>query len=139
MSCASSEHPRCLREVRLRRSVAECDAQLTSPVTFSNSTRPAPSGSSVTGCADTCYGQNGNFPSIQWIERRISTVYAETLLVIVNNRTNATRTSTITNPQIVFPYLVNYSSPLTPSTTDSAGTVTTSVVMLAGGTVSTRY
>lgn len=62
-----------------------------------------------------------------------ATFTAETLLLVVNKRTNSTRSSTILNTEID---LGDYT---TPATVDSAGTVTTSVILRVGTTNSTRY
>ena len=75
--------------------------------------------------------------SMSWSQMPITATYiAETLLLIINNQTNRTRTSTIKNTEIDF-------ADITPPTnTNSAGTVTTSVLGDDGCTIiayDTRY
>ena len=61
-----------------------------------------------------------------------ATYTAETMLLIINNHTNSTRTSTIKNTEI------NFADITPPTNTNSAGTVTTSVT-LYDGNVLTAY
>ena len=58
-----------------------------------------------------------------------ATYTAETLLFVVNNQTNSTRTSTIKNTEI------NFADISTPTNTNSAGTVTTSFSLDDGNTI----
>lgn len=112
---------------------------LTMSAKFPNSTVTRPpgtagtAGTAASGCGGQCWRDYQPIDYIQWIQMPITaTVTAETLLFIVNNRTNSTRTSTIYNTDL---NLADYTSP---TTTNSAGTVTTSVVLRVGSTNSTR-
>lgn len=58
-----------------------------------------------------------------------ATYTAETLLFVINNQTNSTRTSTIKNTEI------NFADIITPTNTNSAGTVTTSFSLDDGNTI----
>ena len=58
-----------------------------------------------------------------------ATYTAETLLLIVNNQSNSTRTSTIRNTEIDFANIT------TPTNTNSDGTVTTSISLDDGVTI----
>ena len=58
-----------------------------------------------------------------------ATYTAETLLLIVNNQSNSTRTSTIRNTEI------DFADVITPTNTNSAGTVTTSISLNDGATI----
>lgn len=106
---------------------------LTMLAKFPNSTVSQPSGTAPSGCGGQCWRDQQPAYYIQWLQMPITaTVTAETLLLIVNNRTNSTRTSTVYNTDL---NLADYTSP---TTTNSAGTVTTSVVLRVGSTNSTR-
>lgn len=100
---------------------------------FDNSTRLSIPGKAVTGCAGQCFRNLQSYTTISWSQAIIAeTITAATLVLIINNRTNSTRTSTIYNTEIDLGDYV-------PTTVNSAGTVTTSVVLLDGSTYSTRY
>ena len=58
-----------------------------------------------------------------------ATYTAETILLVVNNRTNSTRTSTIKNTEIDFANIT------IPTNTNSGGTVTTSISLDDGNTI----
>lgn len=71
--------------------------------------------------------------SITWSKKFITTtITAETLLFVVNRRTNSTKTTTVYNTEVD---LTNYTA-LT--NTNSAGTQTTSVVVTNGNCVQTH-
>ena len=71
--------------------------------------------------------------SITWSKKFITTtITAETLLFVVNRRTNSTKTTTVYNTEVD---LTNYTA-LT--NTNSAGTQTTSVVVTNGNSVQTH-
>ena len=72
--------------------------------------------------------------SIFWTQLSIATtITAETVVTVINNRTNVTRTTTISNTE------VDLSQYTIPNNTNSAGTITTSVVFSLRTTESTRY
>ena len=84
----------------------------------------------MTGCSPNCNRYQTNLNYIYWSQMSITATYtAETLLLIVNNQTNSTRTSTIKNTEI------NFANISTPTNTNSAGTVTTSVSLSDGNTI----
>ena len=97
---------------------------------FGNSTTVAPSGAVVTGCPNDCNRHVSGLNYVSWSQMSITATYtAETLLYIVNNRTNSTRTSTIKNTEI------NFANISTPTSTNSAGTVTASFSLTDGNIV----
>ena len=97
---------------------------------FGNSTTVAPSGVVVTGCPNDCNRHASGLNHVSWSQMSITATYtAETLLYIVNNRTNSTRTSTIKNTEI------NFANISTPTSTNSAGTVTASFSLTDGNIV----
>ena len=98
---------------------------------FGNSTTVAPSGAVISGCPNACSRQQSSLGYVSWSQMSITATYtAETLLYIVNNRTNSTRTSTIKNTEI------NFANISTPTATNSAGTVTASISLQDGNVVS---
>ena len=67
---------------------------------------------------------------ISWSQKSITATHiAETKLLVVNNQTNSTRTSTIKNTEI------NFANISTPTNTNSAGTVTTTISMSDGNMI----
>ena len=87
----------------------------------------------VTGCTPDCHRYATYLNYISWSQMSITATYtAETKLLIINNQTNSTRTSTIINTEL------NLANISTPTNTNSAGTVTTSI-SLYDGHVMTAY
>lgn len=94
---------------------------LTSPAAFTNTTRT----SSIPGTTPTCRAScvPGDFQpwSISWVMAQVATtITAATVVVVVNNRTNVTRTTTEFNTE-----LAGYSLP----ETNSAGTKVTTLTL----------
>ena len=87
----------------------------------------------VTGCTPDCHRYATYLNYISWSQMSITATYtAETKLLIINNQTNSTRTSTIKNTEL------NLANISTPTNTNSAGTVTTSI-SLYDGNIMTAY
>ena len=98
---------------------------------FGNTTTVAPSGAAVTRCVRDCTRTQSDLAYISWSKMSITATYtAETLLYIVNNRTNSTRTSTIKNTEI------NFNNISAPTSTNDAGTVTASFSLKDGRLIS---
>ena len=126
------EHQQLLRVRLARFRYAICS--LKSSAFFPNSTATSLSGPTVTKglagtCPDNCFHQTVDFSVIHWFQMAITATYtAETVVLIVNQRTNSTRTTTFSNTEIDFATIAK------PTNTNSAGTVTTSVVNDEGST-----
>lgn len=95
-----------------------------------------PSGASsweaaTTGCFNECYRSQQVVDYITWLQAGITATYtAATLLLVVNNRTNTTKNSTIFNTEVTV---------VPPTNINSASTQTFSIVIPIGGIKSTRY
>ncbi|KAL2057680.1 hypothetical protein ABVK25_002064 [Lepraria finkii] len=109
-------------------------AVLPQPTAYAKITTPTSvRASKTTDCLVQCTRDLKALSTVSWQQKFITTtITAETLLFIVNKRTNSTRTSTVTNTEVD---LRSY-TPLT--NTNSAGTRTTSFVLTNDNGVSTH-
>lgn len=92
-----------------------------------------PGGAATTGCPVSCRRKDEVISTLYWSQLSITaTITAETIMVVVNSRSNSTRTTTLTNPEVD---LKDY----TPGTDlNNAGTRTTSVVVTSGNAATTH-
>ena len=80
-------------------------------------------------CSQNCIRSVQSLYTLIWQQMSLTATYtAETVLLVVNNQTNSTRTSTIKNTEI------NFADIITPTNTNSAGTVTTTIINGPGDT-----
>ena len=80
-------------------------------------------------CSNDCAYTLINLDYITWHQMEITATYvAETVILVVNKRNNITRTTTISNTEIDFGQIE------TPTSINSQGTVTASVIDNDGST-----
>ena len=90
---------------------------------------PAVTGASTGDCSTNCSYPIIEIGYIEWVQMAITATHiAETVVLVVNKRSNSTRTTTISNTDIDFGKIV------TPTNLNSDGTVIASVVDYDGST-----
>ena len=90
---------------------------------------PAATKSPLANCSNNCVYSPPQVTALGWSQIPISATYiAETVVVVINKKTNITSTTTISNTDIDFNKIV------TPTNLNSDGTVTASVVDNDGST-----
>ena len=99
---------------------------------YMNSTRISPTGASITACPKKCVRDQFRMGHISWSQMSIATtITAETHVIIIDKKTNSTRTSTVYNTHasdIPFPR----------PETNSAGTAIATVISMDGNKTSFR-
>lgn len=91
--------------------------------------RPVVTNAPTGNCSNNCSYPQIDLSYISWSQMSITaTITAETVVLVVNRKTNSTRTTTISNTEIDFGKIA------TPTNINSDGTVTASVVDYDGST-----
>lgn len=126
------EHQQLLKVRLVRSQCAICSLKLSA--FFPNSTATSLSGPTVTKslartCSNDCFAHVVDLSYIHWFQMAITATYiAETVVLVVNQKANSTRTTTFSNTELDFATIAQ------PTNTNSAGTVTTSVINDEGST-----
>ena len=83
----------------------------------------------MANCSNNCQYDPIQLYRMTWLQLQVTATYtAETVVFVVNKKTNTTRTTTISNTE------VDFSNITTPTNLNSDGTVTASVIDSDGST-----
>ena len=97
--------------------------------TIAHPLAPAVTKAPVGNCSNDCAYTQFNLDYITWQQMEVTATYiAETVILVVNKRNNITRTTTVSNTEIDFGKIQ------TPTSINSQGTVTASVIDNDGST-----